>query len=125
MQSIWMAVRPSASGARLLAMASPGETILKARLLPNPAHRRALPTLLEGLALWQGHKVRAALCADESPCSSAMSTYPDLFTDPDETLHYRLDWVPVVRSRSRRADLRDGFGDFRDLRQLLIGEGFR
>jgi len=125
MQSIWMAVRPSASGARLLAMASPGETILKARLLANPAHRRALPTLLEGLALWQGHKVRAALCADESPCSSAMDTYPDLFTDPDETLHYRLEWVPVVRSRSRRAGLGGDMGDFQDLRQLLIGEGFR
>jgi len=43
------------------------EAIFKAKLRPNPSHPRALPFLLEALALWQGCKVRAALYADESP----------------------------------------------------------
>lgn len=107
-------------------MQGAGETILKAKLLSNPSHPRALPTLLEGLALWQGHKVRAALCADESPSSSVTSHYPDLFTDPSDTLLYAVDWVPVVRPRNRRRrDDLSGLGDFRDLRQLVLWEVLR
>ncbi|NUP08839.1 MAG: hypothetical protein HOW73_22560 [Polyangiaceae bacterium] len=126
MQSVWMAIRPSPGGARLLAMQGAGETILKAKLLSNPSHPRALQTLLEGLALWQGHKVHAALCADESPRSSATSHYPDLFTDPADTLLYAVDWVPVTRARKRRRrNDSGGLGDFRDLRQLVLWEVLR
>lgn len=37
--------------------------LLKARLSPRPAHPRALPRLLEAIALWQGRKVHAVLSA--------------------------------------------------------------
>lgn len=65
MRSIWMGISPGPSATRVIAMAGPGETILKARLSPQPAHPRALSTLLEAVALWQGTQVHAALCAGE------------------------------------------------------------
>lgn len=125
MQSIWMAIRPTQSGAQLLAMQSPWEAIFKAKLRPNPSHPRALPFLLEALALWQGCKVRAALYADESPGGCATSFYPDLFTDPGDTALYALDWVPVVRRRRRRRDELAGVGDFGDLQKLLLEQALR
>ncbi len=96
MDSIWMAVRPTPGGAQLLAMQPPWEAIFKAKLRPNPSHPRALPFLLEALALWQGCKVRAALYADESPDGCATSLYRDLFTDPGDTPLYALDCVSVA-----------------------------
>ncbi|MGA3122113.1 MAG: hypothetical protein ABSF69_15225 [Polyangiaceae bacterium] len=125
MQSIWMAIRPTQSGAQLLAMQSPWEASFKAKLRPNPSHPRALPFLLEALALWQGCKVRAALYADESPGGCATSFYPDLFTDPGDTALYALDWVPVVRRRRRRRDELAGVGNFGDLQKLLLEQALR
>jgi hypothetical protein len=117
-----MAIAPSPHRTRVIAMAGPGETILKATLLSNPAHPRALPTLLDALALWQGQKVRAALCADGSDASSVTSRYPAIFHDPCDTPLYELVWVPVAtRARRHRDDL-EGMGPFRDLRHLLVFE---
>ena len=65
MTDTWMAIAPEKHATRVIAMAGPSETILKARLLRSPAHPRAMATLLEAVALWQGTHVRAALCADE------------------------------------------------------------
>jgi hypothetical protein len=125
MQSIWMAVRPTPSSAQLLAMQSPWDAIFKAKLRANPSHPRALPFLLEALALWQGSRVHAALFADESPIGCATSHYPDLFVDPGDTPLYTLDWVPVVRPRRRRRDELTGIGDFRDLQQRLLEQALR
>jgi hypothetical protein len=125
MQSIWMAIWPTQGGAQLLAMQSPWEAIFKGKLRPNPSHPRALPFLLEALALWQGCKVRAALYADESPGGCATSFYPDLFTDPGDTALYALDWVPVVRRRRRRRDDLAGVGDFGDLQRLFLEQALR
>lgn len=122
MHSLRIAIQAAPDGARLLAMENAREIVLKARLRSNPAHPRALPTLLEGLALWQGQKVRAALCADESADSFVMKRYPDLFTDPGDTLLYVLDWVPVVRRRPVRREEIRGLGGFRELRELVLGE---
>src|SRR5829696_7096954 len=82
MHSIWMGIAPGPKSTRVIAMAGPSETILKAKLLPNPSHPKALPTLLEAVALWQGQQVRAALCVDALGASSVTSRYPDLFHDP-------------------------------------------
>ncbi|HTB74334.1 MAG TPA: hypothetical protein VK762_13880 [Polyangiaceae bacterium] len=114
-----MAIRPTPGGAQLLAIQSPSEALFKAKLRPNPSHPRALPYLLEALALWQGCRVHAALYADESPAGCATSFYPDLFVDPGDTPLYTLDWVPVARRRRRR-DALTGLGDFRDLQQRLV-----
>ncbi len=70
MESIWMGIAPGTATTRVLAMAGPGETLLKGMLRGAPSHPRALPTLLEAVALWQGAQVRAVLCADARDVSS-------------------------------------------------------
>jgi hypothetical protein len=103
-------------------MAGPSETILKARLLRNPSHPRALPTLLEAIALWQGVQVRAALCAAGRDGASDSSLYREAFTDFGGPL-YTLEWVPAAAlGRRRRRDI-GGVGDFADLRRVLLAEG--
>lgn len=101
--------------ARLLMTDPERSEVLKARLPPHPSHPRALLTLLEGLALWTGAPVTAAisaapsvdprfvasLCGDSWPASSALVQ----FEDADET---------VLRRRRTLV----GVGDFRQLRLL-------
>lgn len=62
---IWMGIAPGPVTTRVIAMAGAKETILKARLCAEPKHPRALGTLLEAIALWEGRHVHAALAADE------------------------------------------------------------
>jgi len=120
MPSLWIAVRPSPTGARVLAMKG-REIVLKAKLKRLPSHPRALPHLLEALALWEGEKVRAALCVDDTGGSFDMGRYPDLLLDADETPLYGLEWVPTHRRRRVRQEL-SGLGDFRDMHKLLTRE---
>ena len=122
MDSIWMGIAPNATSTRVLAMAGPQDTILKARLLRSPAHPRAMATLLEAIALWQGRPIRAALCADGRPDGSDSSLFRETFTDLGGPL-YTLDWIPALEQgrRARRRDIA-GMGEFEDLRKLLIDE---
>ena len=122
MESIWMGISPSATSTRVLAMAGPHDTILKARLSRSPAHPRAMATLLEAIALWQGRPIRAALCADARSGGSDSNLFRETFADVGGPL-YTLDWIPALE-RGRRARRRDiaGMGEFADLRQLLIDE---
>lgn len=120
MSDIWMGIAPEARATRVIAMAGPSETILKARLLPSPAHPRALPSLLEAVAMWQGARVRAALCAGDKDGASDSSIYREAFADYGAPL-YSLDWVAAHGRRRRHRDLR-GVGDFADLRQLVLFE---
>jgi hypothetical protein len=121
MHSIWLGVDPRPPAARVLAMAGPAEALLKARLLPAPKHPRALATLCEALALWQGVPVRAALAVgDEEPWCD-MSRFHVGFADFGETPLYSLDVVSRLRPPRRRDGLA-GMGSFRDLRQLLLFE---
>lgn len=121
MSDIWMGISPGATTTRVLAMAGPSETILKARLSSRPSHPRALATLLEAVALWQGRRIRAALAAAERDGASDTSLYRDAFADMGGPL-YSLDWVPApTRARRRHRDI-GGVGDFSDLRQLLLFE---
>jgi hypothetical protein len=120
MSDIWMGIAPEPQATRVIAMAGPSETILKARLRPAPAHPRAMATLLEAVALWQGRHVRAALCAAERDGASDSSLYREAFADVGGPL-YTLDWVPACRERRRHRDL-PGVGAFGDLRQLLLFE---
>jgi hypothetical protein len=121
MSNLWMGISPGTCATRVMAMAGASETILKARLSPTPGHPRALATLLEAVALWQGSKVRAALCAGERGGASDCSLYREAFADVGGPL-YSLDWVPVLdRGRRRRRDIA-GMGDFADLRQMLLFE---
>jgi len=124
MSNIWMGISPGPQTTRVLAMAGASETILKARLSPSPSHPRALATLLEAVALWQGTKVHAALCAAERGGVSDSSLYREVFVDMGGPL-YSLDWVPALaRGRRRHRDI-NGVGDFADLRQHVLFEVVR
>jgi hypothetical protein len=119
MDSIWLGLSPSTRSTRILAMHGPSETILKAHLSLRPSSSRAVTTLFEAIALWQGAPVRAALVVDDSSTSSCPTTlYRDLFpVFGEETPLYSLEWVP--RAPRRRRDGLTGMGDFGDLERLL------
>lgn len=120
MESIWLGLSPSPRSTRVLAMRGASEVILKAHLSLCPSSPRAVTTLLEALALWEGAPVRAALVVDESSTSSCPTTlYRDLFAVfGQNTPLYELDWVP--RAVRRRRDGLTGLGDFGDLERLLV-----
>jgi hypothetical protein len=119
--AIWMAIRPGRVHTKILATAGVEQTLLKANLLTEPAHPRALPSLLEAMALWQGEQVRAVLSVDAlaNGCGTRLSR--SLLDVIEPTPLFCLDVVPD-RPRRRRRDHLDGLGDFRDLRQLLLFE---
>lgn len=119
MESIWVGIHPQRESTRILVMSGAAETLLKARLSSLPSHRRALSTLLEAIALWQGRHVRAALVADAPEVASESALCRDSFPDFGDRLHYTLEYVSVLRP-PRRGDGLGGMGDFRDLRQLLL-----
>ena len=88
MSNLSMGISPGLRDTRVIAMTGSRETILKARLSRQPSHPRALATLLEALALWQGLQVPAlrfvrprgmgcptrAFIARRSPTSAARCT---------------------------------------------------
>ena len=117
MESIWMGIAPGKTTTRIVALESPSDTILKAQLRKDPAHPRALTTLLEAIALWQGQPVRAALCADSPGFSSDSTICREAFLDEGNAL-YSLVWVPAGSHRRRRHRL-EGLGDFRDLERVV------
>ncbi|MGH7270672.1 MAG: hypothetical protein ACREJ3_09595 [Polyangiaceae bacterium] len=124
MSTLSIGISPGPRDTRVIAMAGPRDTILKARLSRHPSHPRALPTLLEAIALWQGVQVHAALCAADRDGASDSSLYREAFADFGGPL-YTLEWIPAAAlDRRRRRDLR-GVGDFADLRRLLIEETTR
>jgi hypothetical protein len=121
MDRIWMGIAPEASETRVMALTRTGSTLLKARLSRQPSHPRALATLLEAVALWEGTKVHAALVAARDATGSGCSLYREAFPDTGGPL-YSLDWVPGFHvGRRPRHDIA-GMGTFADLRQLLLGE---
>jgi hypothetical protein len=121
MSNLSIGISPGPQGTRVIAMTGPSDTILKARLSRQPSHPRALPTLLEAIALWQGVQVHAALCAAERDGVSDSSLYRDAFADFGGPL-YTLEWIPAAAlDRRRRRNIR-GVGDFGDLRRLLAQE---
>lgn len=120
MRSLWVAIDSRCEETRILATAGPRETVLKARLSATAQHPRALPTLLEALALWEGMPVRAAVVADGRDGSSATRLKLDLLADFVGDPLYRLELVPGHKRRHR--DPLDGLGAFHDLRQLVMFE---
>lgn len=118
MRSIWVAIHARGETTRVLAMDGPAETILKARLMPRAQHPRALPALLEAIAMWQGRRVRAAVVDDAAARSAPGSLYHDAWEHYGPTPLYSLEVVGSARPPRPRDGL-DGMGDYRDLRRLL------
>jgi hypothetical protein len=121
MTSIWMGISPGPRATRLIALHRPDEAILKARLGPSPCHPRALATLLEAVAMWEGSQVRAALCVDEQEPSFATSFYREVFPGYEQTPLYDLA-VVSREHRRRRDDGLGGMGNFQDLRRMVARE---
>lgn len=121
MNSIWMAIAPGRLFTRVIAMQGASDTILKARLRRDPPHPRALATLLEAVALWQGTRVRAALAADDEEIACASCLCPNAYLATETTPLYTVDWVPAAGQRRRRTGIA-GMGEFRDLERLLLCE---
>lgn len=124
MSMIWMGIAPRATTTSIVAMTGPNETILKATLSREPNHPRALPTLLEALALWEGAKVRAALGADERPLGFDSNLYRDVFCVSGEPL-FEIDFIPLGRVGRERRRKVVGLGHMRDARQLVLAEVWR
>lgn len=119
MDPLWMAISPGANATRVLATHG-SETIVKARLSRAPSHPRALQWMLEAVALWQGGRVRAVLCAPRSGGRRQVPLYPEWFDDFGGAL-YSLEWIPHEAS-PRPRDAVGAMGDFRDLKQLRISD---
>lgn len=119
MQRTWVALSPSRTETRVIATHGAGDTLLKARLSPQPKHPRALSTLLEGLALWEGRKVHAALAVDERAPFFERTRWENFFVGEDTPL-FELDLV--ARTAIRRPRRIVGMGDFSDLYRLMKRE---
>jgi len=121
-RSIQVVIAPSPQSARILVTEGPERTLLKAQLAPQTGHPRALPWLLEALALWEGTTVHAVLAVDEWDACSANTLYRDAFADSGTPPLYSLNWIPLAhaRRRPRRLAACSGLGDFRDLRGVTI-----
>jgi hypothetical protein len=119
--ALWIAVKPTRSCTKILVTAGVERTLLKANLAREPAHPRALVTLLEAVALWQGERVHAVLDAAASDGGCATRLLREHMGVVEPTPLFRLDIAPD-RRRRRERDRLEGLGDFRDLRQMLLFE---
>jgi hypothetical protein len=120
MRSLWVAIDSRCHETRVLATAGPTETVLKARLSATAHHPRAVPALLEALAMWEGMAVRAVVVAGGKDGSSATRLKLDWLADFAGEPLYKLEFVDARRRRHR--DGLDGLGPFHDLRQLVMFE---
>jgi hypothetical protein len=120
MRPLWVAIDSRSDETRILATAGPRETLLKARLSSSPQHPRAVPALLEALAMWEGATARAVVVVDDRDGSSATRLKLDWMADFHGEPLYQLQFVAGHKRRHR--DRLDGFGPFHDLRQLVMFE---
>ena len=78
----------------------PGRELLRASLPHPPRHPRALVTVLEGLALWQGGVLRVAACVDSTSEHFGLSSLglqgPSL-DDPGSPLLHAYEVSPAKR----------------------------
>lgn len=119
-RSLWVAIDSKCDETRVLATAGPQETVLKARLSATAQHPRAVPALLEALAMWEGMPVHAVVVAGDRDGSSATRLKLDFLDDFAGQPLYKLEFVDGHRRRHR--DSLDGMGAFHDLRQLVMFE---
>ncbi len=123
MSPLWVVIDSRCDETRILATCGPTETVLKARLSATAQHPRALPTLLEALAMWQGTAIRAVVVVDDQDGSCVTRLKLDFGADFEGAPLYKLEYVP--RRRPHHRDRLDGMGVFHDLRQLALFEAAR
>ena len=118
---VWMAIAPRREVTRVIAMRGPEQVLLKACLRSDPQHWKALPTLLEAIAFWEGSQVRAALIADDESTRCGSTLFREAFDDFGRSALYVLELV-WDHHRDPCSDGLAGLGDFEDLRRLLLNE---
>jgi hypothetical protein len=110
------ALQVNGSTIRLLVTSSAGDDLLKAQLPARAKHPRSLLTVLEGMSLWSGHPMHAAISVVGAVDPGLeLGALESLW--PTESALVRLDFVEPHRRR-RIA----GLGDFRQLRLLAHEE---
>lgn len=93
----------------------------KVLLPPAPsAHPRAAVTLLEGLSLFLGERLRVVLCVDERSATACELGLLDGLGYGERSLFYEVGVAARLSHAQRRASrgLRLRGSDFRDLRRL-------
>jgi hypothetical protein len=120
---IQVVIAPDPYATRILVSDPQGYTLLKGNLAPHTCHPRALPTLLDALALWEGTMLRVVLSVDEWDASGAKNLCRGLHRDDGAPL-FSLDWVPRV-VENPGSNPRSHLGNFSDLRRLVVREGRR
>ena len=100
---------------RLLVTDEEGNEVVKARLPLRPLCMGTVRTLLEGLALWSGQPLRAAIVAGSGSGPSRISLLFGPGVWPEDSALVGFDVVVPRRSRRRTIP---GVGDFRQLRLL-------
>ena len=105
-------VTATAEETRILVQDASGDRLV-ARLPPlrQAAHPRALPSLVEALALWSGARVRVVLYVDER-FSWDQSGLSDALGFGLDTLLFEVDVVPLEPRRHRGAKRLTGLGSF-------------
>lgn len=120
MERISVTMQPLSRETRLLVMAGRHE-LMRAVLGPaTSSHPRAAATLLEGLSLWHQQALSVVLCVGDEGTSAAIRatrTLDDLMFG-ERNVYYDVE--VAFPARPRRGRRIQGFGDFRDLRQLCL-----
>ena len=113
-EPITVTIKASSSETALLVKQGPDELMI-ARLGPGSfAHRRALPAMMEALALWFQSRISVVLCAASEGVASSTGLVDGLGCGLG-TLHFEVD---VLLPGPRRAGARlRGLGDLRELRR--------
>jgi hypothetical protein len=121
-EPIMVTIKASSAETALLVKQGPDELMI-ARLGPGSfAHRRALPALMEALALWFQSRIYVVLCAQTEEVASSTGLVDGLGCGLG-TLHFEVD---VLLPGPRRAGARlRGLGDFRELRREAGRRGSR
>jgi hypothetical protein len=124
MESYTVVVSPSVTRTRVLVSRGPDE-LLRA-CLPPPSqvrHERAMPTLLEGLALLLDRSLRVVLSVDAREAGFCLGLTDELGLG-QRSLYYDVE-VVERRVRRRRGSRIRGVGNFADLRplRLVTGDG--
>ena len=98
------------------------DVVLKAALLPcywARPHRRALPSLLEAMALWHQAPVHAVVSARDLASWSALGLAEEL-DGGVSTTHFSVEMRAPVRERGQRIR---GLGSFAEAQQLDLAGG--
>src|SRR5215468_5906670 len=108
-------LKTSAGLTKILVRADDNEMLKAVLPAATTPHPRALPTLLEAMALWFQAPAHAVLCATEQAWWYRLGLLDELYLSAD-TVHYTVELRQ--RGHAHHPQRIAGLGSFDDLRQL-------